>query len=94
MGVLQEEALLRQQDVQTNTILLAGLQNKIRPLLQQSINHEHIVSTAQVRTRFILTVSDQLFIYTIIKQKVDSGSADLSVIKHVSSVSVCVIRGL
>ncbi|CAK6983403.1 TNF receptor-associated factor 5 [Scomber scombrus] len=47
MGVLQEEALLRQQDVQTNTILLAGLQNKIRPLLQQSINHEHIVSTVQ-----------------------------------------------
>ncbi|XP_044199562.1 TNF receptor-associated factor 5 [Thunnus albacares] len=47
MDVLQEEALLRQQDVQTDTLLLAGLQKKIRPLLQQSNNHEHIVSTAQ-----------------------------------------------
>ncbi|XP_071359242.1 TNF receptor-associated factor 5 [Trachinotus anak] len=47
VGVLQEEALLRQQEVQTDSLLLAGLQKKIRPLLQQSSCHEHIVSTAQ-----------------------------------------------
>ncbi|KAM7419961.1 hypothetical protein PAMA_016865 [Pampus argenteus] len=47
MEVLQEEALLRQQDVQTDMLLLADLQKKIRQLPQQSSNYEHIVSTAQ-----------------------------------------------
>lgn len=46
--VLQEEALLRQQEVQTDGLLLAGLQKEIRPLLQQNSSHEHMVSTAQV----------------------------------------------
>lgn len=45
--VLQEEALLRQREVPTDSLLLAGLQNGIRPLLQQSNNHEHIISSAQ-----------------------------------------------
>nr|XP_020475958.1 TNF receptor-associated factor 5-like [Monopterus albus] len=45
--VLQEGALQRQQEVQTDSLLLAGLQRRIRPLLQQSINHEHVVSAAQ-----------------------------------------------
>uniref|UniRef100_A0A3Q0SHX3 TNF receptor-associated factor n=1 Tax=Amphilophus citrinellus TaxID=61819 RepID=A0A3Q0SHX3_AMPCI len=45
--VLQEEALLRQQEAQTNSLLVAGLQKQIRPLLQQSSNHEHMVSMAQ-----------------------------------------------
>lgn len=46
--VLQEEALLRQQEVQTDGLLLAGLQKDIRPLLQQNSSQEHTVSTAQV----------------------------------------------
>uniref|UniRef100_A0A7N6BKR5 TNF receptor-associated factor n=1 Tax=Anabas testudineus TaxID=64144 RepID=A0A7N6BKR5_ANATE len=45
--LLKEEALLRQQEVQTDSLVLNGLQKKIRPLLQQSSSHEHIVSTAQ-----------------------------------------------
>ncbi|XP_036961915.1 TNF receptor-associated factor 5 isoform X1 [Acanthopagrus latus] len=45
--VLQEEALLRQQEVQTDGLLLAGLQKDIRPLLQQNSSQEHTVSTAQ-----------------------------------------------
>ncbi|XP_044045279.1 TNF receptor-associated factor 5 isoform X4 [Siniperca chuatsi] len=45
--VLHQEAQLRQQEVQTDSLLLAGLQKKIRPLLQQNSSHEHIVSTAQ-----------------------------------------------
>ncbi|CAJ1054168.1 TNF receptor-associated factor 5 isoform X1 [Xyrichtys novacula] len=45
--VLQEEALLRQQEVQANSLLLTGLQKKIQPLLQQSSGHEHVVSAAQ-----------------------------------------------
>ncbi|XP_070684369.1 TNF receptor-associated factor 5 [Pempheris klunzingeri] len=45
--VLQEEALLRQQEVQTDSLLLTGLQKEIRPLLQQNSSHEHIISTAQ-----------------------------------------------
>lgn len=49
--VLQEEALLRQQEIQTDSLLLAGLQKKMRPLLQQNSNHEHIVCTAQVNTQ-------------------------------------------
>ncbi|XP_040891337.1 TNF receptor-associated factor 5 [Toxotes jaculatrix] len=47
VGVLQEEALLRQQQVQTDGFELAGLQKKISPLLQQSSQLEHFVSTAQ-----------------------------------------------
>ncbi|XP_074485892.1 TNF receptor-associated factor 5 isoform X1 [Sebastes fasciatus] len=45
--VLQEEALLKQQEVQTDNFLLAGLQKNIRPPLQQNSSLEHIVSTAQ-----------------------------------------------
>ncbi|XP_061582145.1 TNF receptor-associated factor 5 isoform X2 [Cololabis saira] len=45
--VLQEEALLREQQIQTGSVVLTGLQKQIRPLLQQSSNHDHIVSTAQ-----------------------------------------------
>ncbi|XP_029316601.1 TNF receptor-associated factor 5-like isoform X2 [Cottoperca gobio] len=45
--VLQETALLRQQEVQTDSLLLAGLHNKIRPLLHQNSSHEHVVSAAQ-----------------------------------------------
>ncbi|XP_018545111.1 TNF receptor-associated factor 5 [Lates calcarifer] len=47
VGVLQEEVLLRQQEVQTDSLLLTGLQKKIRPLLQQSSHHENVISTAQ-----------------------------------------------
>nr|XP_046233053.1 TNF receptor-associated factor 5 [Scatophagus argus] len=45
--VLQEEALLRHQEVQTDSLLLADVQEEIRPLLQQNSSHEHIISTAQ-----------------------------------------------
>ncbi|XP_035493832.1 TNF receptor-associated factor 5 [Scophthalmus maximus] len=45
--VLQEEALLRQQDAQTDSLLLTGLQKRIQPLLKQSSCHEHAVSSAQ-----------------------------------------------
>ncbi|XP_023118016.1 TNF receptor-associated factor 5 [Amphiprion ocellaris] len=45
--VLQEEALLRQREVHSDSLLIAGLQNGIRPLLQQSNSHEHSISTAQ-----------------------------------------------
>ncbi|KAM9363295.1 TNF receptor-associated factor 5 [Symphorus nematophorus] len=45
--VLQEEALLRQQELQTDSLQLAGLQKDVIPLLQQNRSHEHIVSTAQ-----------------------------------------------
>nr|XP_020514021.1 TNF receptor-associated factor 5-like [Labrus bergylta]XP_020514022.1 TNF receptor-associated factor 5-like [Labrus bergylta]XP_020514023.1 TNF receptor-associated factor 5-like [Labrus bergylta]XP_020514024.1 TNF receptor-associated factor 5-like [Labrus bergylta] len=45
--VLQEEALLRQQEVQVDGLHLAGLQKKIGPLQQQTSSHEHIVSAAQ-----------------------------------------------
>lgn len=44
---LQGEALLRQQEVQTNSLLLAGLQKKMVPVLQQSSSHELMVSEAQ-----------------------------------------------
>ena len=52
MEVLQEEALLRQRDVQTDSLLLTGLQKQIRPLIQESNSHNHIISTAQVNTQF------------------------------------------
>ncbi|XP_054460049.1 TNF receptor-associated factor 5 [Anoplopoma fimbria] len=45
--VLQEEALLMQQEVETDSLLLVGLQKKIRPLLQQNNSREQIVSAAQ-----------------------------------------------
>nr|WMV84500.1 TNF receptor-associated factor 5 transcript variant 1 [Larimichthys crocea] len=45
--VLQEEALQRQQEVQTDGSLLDGLQQEVRPLLQQTSNHERIICTAQ-----------------------------------------------
>lgn len=45
--VLQEEAQLRQQEVQTDSLLLTDMQKKIRPLLQQNSSHEHIISAAQ-----------------------------------------------
>ncbi|XP_068582927.1 TNF receptor-associated factor 5 [Cebidichthys violaceus] len=45
--VLQEEALLMQPELETDSLLLAGLQKKIRPLLQQNNSREHIVSAAQ-----------------------------------------------
>ncbi|KAM6939644.1 TNF receptor-associated factor 5 [Xenentodon cancila] len=45
--VLQEEALLREQQIQADSLVLTGLQKQIRPLLQQNSNHDHIVSTAQ-----------------------------------------------
>ncbi|XP_031719139.1 TNF receptor-associated factor 5 [Anarrhichthys ocellatus] len=45
--VLQEEALLMQPEVETDSLLLAGLQKKIRPWLQQNNSREHIVSAAQ-----------------------------------------------
>lgn len=48
--VLREEALLMQQEVQTDGLLLAGLQKTIRPLLQQKDGRELTVSAAQVNT--------------------------------------------
>ncbi|KAK5865509.1 hypothetical protein PBY51_019775 [Eleginops maclovinus] len=45
--VLQETALLRQNEVQTDSVLLAGLQKKIRPLLQHNSSQDHIVSAVQ-----------------------------------------------
>ncbi|KAK2918471.1 TNF receptor-associated factor 5 [Channa argus] len=45
--VLQEEALRRQQDIQRDGLLLAGLHKQVQPLLEQSSSHERIVSTAQ-----------------------------------------------
>uniref|UniRef100_A0A3Q3MW60 TNF receptor-associated factor n=1 Tax=Mastacembelus armatus TaxID=205130 RepID=A0A3Q3MW60_9TELE len=45
--VLQEEVLQRQQEVQTDGLLLAGVQRKIQPLLQQSSEHEYAISAAQ-----------------------------------------------
>ncbi|XP_047433495.1 TNF receptor-associated factor 5 [Mugil cephalus] len=45
--VLQEEAQLRRREVQTGSLLLPGLEKQICPLLQQSNNNEHVVSTAQ-----------------------------------------------
>ncbi|KAK1886452.1 TNF receptor-associated factor 5 [Dissostichus eleginoides] len=45
--VLQETALLRHNELQTDSLLLAGLQKKIRPLLQHNSSQEHIVSAAQ-----------------------------------------------
>ncbi|KAI4832718.1 hypothetical protein KUCAC02_015672 [Chaenocephalus aceratus] len=45
--VLQETALLRQNELQTDSLLLAGLQKQIRPLLQHNSSQEHIVSAAQ-----------------------------------------------
>ncbi|XP_068444789.1 TNF receptor-associated factor 5 [Clinocottus analis] len=45
--VLQEEALLMQQEVEADGSLLAGLQERILPLLQQNISCEHKVSAAQ-----------------------------------------------
>ncbi|KAM6940971.1 TNF receptor-associated factor 5 [Lycodopsis pacificus] len=45
--VLQEEALLMQPEVEKDSLLLTGLQKKIRPLLQQNNSREHIVSAAQ-----------------------------------------------
>ncbi|XP_035770719.1 TNF receptor-associated factor 5 [Neolamprologus brichardi] len=51
MEVFQEDSLLMQQEVQTDTLLLTGLQKQFRPLLQLSSNHEHAVSMAQVKTR-------------------------------------------
>uniref|UniRef100_A0A3Q4H2P9 TNF receptor-associated factor n=1 Tax=Neolamprologus brichardi TaxID=32507 RepID=A0A3Q4H2P9_NEOBR len=47
MEVFQEDSLLMQQEVQTDTLLLTGLQKQFRPLLQLSSNHEHAVSMAQ-----------------------------------------------
>ncbi|KAM3624350.1 uncharacterized protein V6R79_022287 [Siganus canaliculatus] len=47
VGFLQEEALLRQQEVQTNHLMLTGLQEEIRPLLKQNGSSEHILSAAQ-----------------------------------------------
>ncbi|KAF3852631.1 hypothetical protein F7725_005986 [Dissostichus mawsoni] len=43
----QETALLRHNELQTDSLLLAGLQKKIRPLLQHNSSQEHIVSAAQ-----------------------------------------------
>lgn len=55
--VLQEEALQRKQEVQTDSLLLAGLQKEIRPLLQQNGSHELIVSTAQVTSHKVYNAS-------------------------------------
>lgn len=63
--VLQEEALLRQQEVQTDSLVFAGLQKEIRLLLQQNSSHEHLVSTAQVQTHSAF-YCHRLFIYTFI----------------------------
>ncbi|XP_070841484.1 TNF receptor-associated factor 5 [Chaetodon trifascialis] len=70
--VLQEEALLRQQEVQTDSSLLAGLQKEIRPLLQQNSSHEHIVSTAQ------RTLSRQEDVLSTIQLEVQQVSRGLS----------------
>ncbi|XP_037327880.2 TNF receptor-associated factor 5 isoform X1 [Pungitius pungitius] len=45
--VLREEEALMQQEVQTDGLLLAGLQKTIRPLLQQNQDQELTVSAAQ-----------------------------------------------
>lgn len=50
---VQKEALLRQQEVQTDTLLLSDLQEQLGSVLQQSRSQEHIVATAQVCPRFI-----------------------------------------
>ncbi|XP_004572683.2 TNF receptor-associated factor 5 [Maylandia zebra] len=47
MEVFQEDSLEMEQEVQTDTLLLTGLQKQFRPLLQLSSNHEHAVSMAQ-----------------------------------------------
>ncbi|XP_076584050.1 TNF receptor-associated factor 5 [Chaetodon auriga] len=70
--VLQEEALLRQQEVQTDSSLLTGLQREIRPLLQQNSSHEHIVSTAQ------RTLSRQEDVLSTIQLEVQQVSRGLS----------------
>ncbi|KAF6718911.1 TNF receptor-associated factor 5 [Oryzias melastigma] len=44
---VQKEALLRQQGVQTNTLLLSDLQEQLGSVLQQNRSHEHVVSAAQ-----------------------------------------------
>lgn len=45
---LQEEALLKQQEVLRNSSLLAGLQEDNGHLLEQASSHEHKISTVQV----------------------------------------------
>lgn len=45
---LQEEALLRQQEVLQDSSLLAGLQEDIGHLLKKASSHEHKISTVQV----------------------------------------------
>uniref|UniRef100_A0A673CEQ3 TNF receptor-associated factor n=2 Tax=Sphaeramia orbicularis TaxID=375764 RepID=A0A673CEQ3_9TELE len=45
--LLQQEALLKQQEVHADSVLLTGLQNQTRPLLQKSNSHEHNVTTVQ-----------------------------------------------
>uniref|UniRef100_A0A3P9L5T9 TNF receptor-associated factor n=1 Tax=Oryzias latipes TaxID=8090 RepID=A0A3P9L5T9_ORYLA len=44
---VQKEALLRQQEVQTDTLLLSDLQEQLGSVLQQNRSQEHIVATAQ-----------------------------------------------
>ncbi|XP_029014083.1 TNF receptor-associated factor 5 [Betta splendens] len=44
--LLQEEALLRGQEVHAD-LVLAGLQEEIRPLLQQSSSHQHVAAALQ-----------------------------------------------
>ncbi|TKS67918.1 TNF receptor-associated factor 5 [Collichthys lucidus] len=41
----------RQQEVQTDGSLLDGLQQEVRPLLQQTSNHERIICTAQLEVQ-------------------------------------------
>ncbi|KAM9314461.1 TNF receptor-associated factor 5 isoform 2-T2 [Pholidichthys leucotaenia] len=45
--LLQEEVLLREQEVQTDGLLLADVQEQLRPLQQQSSSQEQLISTAQ-----------------------------------------------
>ncbi|KAM3865345.1 TNF receptor-associated factor 5 [Diretmus argenteus] len=47
MEALQEEVLLKQQEIQEECFLVDGLENEVRPLVQQSSRHEQMVSTAQ-----------------------------------------------
>ncbi|XP_029381511.1 TNF receptor-associated factor 5 [Echeneis naucrates] len=71
VGVLHEEEALRWQEVQTNSSLLSGLHEEIRPLLQQRGRHEHVVSTAQ------RTLSQQQEVLSAIQLQVQQASRGL-----------------
>lgn len=58
---LQEEALLRQQEVLHDSSLLAGLQEDIGTLLEQASSHEQRISTVQVHVTVNMKSSSTCF---------------------------------